>query len=92
MKLLEIIRAAENLARDEIEQADTLVLRWVHGFAEHPLAGLAGAVLFDRESEGLARGEYPRGFVRQRDFENSLKPIIKREQWKRDRPEWRKPA
>ncbi len=92
MKLLEIVERALNAEREDLEDEPTEVLRFIHGFAEHHLAGMAGAILFDRESENLPEGQYPRGFVRQRDFERSLEPIAEREQFKRERPVWKSKA
>lgn len=89
MTLPDIIDRALNASRETLEGEETVVLKFIGGFAEHPLAGLAGAVLFDRESEGLPEGQIPRGFVRRADFERSLKPIIEREQWKANKPVWR---
>jgi hypothetical protein len=89
MKMVEIVQAAMDLRVEDLEMADTVILRFVAGFNEHPLAGQAMTVLFDREGEHLPAGELPRGFVSRSVFDRSLKWIGEAEKRRSERLTWK---
>lgn len=71
MNLLSIVEASCEVTPENIEEQVDQVLRFTAGFVEHPMAGMAEAILFDRQEARYAAGEprpvwVPREVVKKR--------------------------